>query len=427
MWAVVTKKTLPRKSHPSISKGTDLNPESNPSTDLPIEAAATVTRNGWRSKFTRGLGLVCCALLGMFAGNLWMAGNFAGLEATREVSEDDREETSRFGRFFRHRFLTYDVSEIGKNHESVKSAFEDVIRDSNRSTVRVLVRGRQVALGTTIDSKGVVLTKASELTQPNAIECQLHDGHEYPARIIAESRLSDLALLELDVPASTRLEAAQFEDSHPALGDWLAVPGGRGDEPLVVGVVSSQPREIKRQQGLLGVFLGNDRDGAVVEFVIPESSAEEHGIQAGDVVFSANGKSIRGREQLQKIVGDALPGDRVEFGIRRLDREIFRKVTLGRRSFDGLGLEPSDAGHEGGPLSRRRSGFTHVIQHDCPLRPNQCGGPLVNLDGRIIGVNIARASRIESFALPAHEVREELDRLLLQGVTAYRDADPLEP
>lgn len=35
------------------------------------------------------------------------------------------------------------------------------------------------------------------------------------------------------------------------------------------------------------------------------------------------------------------------------------------------------------------------------LEPWQCGGPLVNLDGQAIGLNIARASRVATYALPS--------------------------
>jgi S1-C subfamily serine protease len=35
------------------------------------------------------------------------------------------------------------------------------------------------------------------------------------------------------------------------------------------------------------------------------------------------------------------------------------------------------------------------------LQPWLCGGPLVNLDGQAIGLNIARASRVTTYALPA--------------------------
>ena len=59
----------------------------------------------------------------------------------------------------------------------------------------------------------------------------------------------------------------------------------------------------------------------------------------------------------------------------------------------------------GGPLSERRSGFPYVLEHDTVLRPKDCGGPLVDLDGNAVGINIARVSRVSSYALPASAIR----------------------
>ena len=41
-----------------------------------------------------------------------------------------------------------------------------------------------------------------------------------------------------------------------------------------------------------------------------------------------------------------------------------------------------------------------MITHDTVLAPSECGGPLVDLDGRTIGFNIARGGRTESYAVP---------------------------
>ncbi|MDA1221730.1 MAG: hypothetical protein O3B85_06885, partial [Planctomycetota bacterium] len=65
-----------------------------------------------------------------------------------------------------------------------------------------------------------------------------------------------------------------------------------------------------------------------------------------------------------------------------------------------------------GPLSGIRAGFGLVLQHDTILRPESCGGPLLDVDGRAVGVNIARAGRIETLAIPASVVRRIAARLL---------------
>jgi serine protease Do len=74
----------------------------------------------------------------------------------------------------------------------------------------------------------------------------------------------------------------------------------------------------------------------------------------------------------------------------------------------------------GGPLSRRRAGFPSVLQHDSVLRPRDCGGPIVDLDGNVVGVNIARASRVASYALPVSVVRPVVAEML-QHAVADRD------
>jgi S1-C subfamily serine protease len=51
-------------------------------------------------------------------------------------------------------------------------------------------------------------------------------------------------------------------------------------------------------------------------------------------------------------------------------------------------------------VSRRAQGFEQAIEHDSVLPPWLCGGPLVNLDGEAMGLNIARAGRVTTYALP---------------------------
>jgi serine protease Do len=64
-----------------------------------------------------------------------------------------------------------------------------------------------------------------------------------------------------------------------------------------------------------------------------------------------------------------------------------------------------------GEVSQRAEGFEQAIEHDSVLHPWLCGGPLVNLDGKAIGLNIARASRVSTYALPTRLVKRILDNL----------------
>ena len=65
-----------------------------------------------------------------------------------------------------------------------------------------------------------------------------------------------------------------------------------------------------------------------------------------------------------------------------------------------------------GELSEVRSGFQRVLQHDTVLKPEDCGGPVIDLSGDVVGVNVARAGRIETLALPAKQVQAIVARLV---------------
>ena len=56
-----------------------------------------------------------------------------------------------------------------------------------------------------------------------------------------------------------------------------------------------------------------------------------------------------------------------------------------------------------GPVSKRKDSFSTVLQHDLPLPREAMGGPLFNLNGQCIGINIARVDRVTMYALPTTE------------------------
>jgi serine protease Do len=61
--------------------------------------------------------------------------------------------------------------------------------------------------------------------------------------------------------------------------------------------------------------------------------------------------------------------------------------------------------------SRRADQFPVVFQHDSPLLPEQCGGPITDLEGNVIGINISRNNRSASYAIPSAHIEKVLPRL----------------
>jgi S1-C subfamily serine protease len=116
--------------------------------------------------------------------------------------------------------------------------------------------------------------------------------------------------------------------------------------------------------------------------------------------------------QLLDVLREFAPGQTVRLVLLRDQEFVEKELTLGKRPMDFSRAEFQN--RLGNQLSEKRSGFPIVLQHDGVIRPQDCGGPLVNLDGQVIGINIARAGRSESYAIPA-EVIQKLLPQLIQG------------
>ena len=74
----------------------------------------------------------------------------------------------------------------------------------------------------------------------------------------------------------------------------------------------------------------------------------------------------------------------------------------------------------GTEISKKRTGFPKITQTDLPILPQHCGGPVVDLDGKVIGINIARAGRIKTYMIPA----EEVDRLIASDLPTLLKSFP---
>ena len=101
------------------------------------------------------------------------------------------------------------------------------------------------------------------------------------------------------------------------------------------------------------------------------------------------------------------PGATVQLTIQRGQAEMVVAATLSH-PFGEFLSRIAVQNQMGGRLSPRRTGFSAVLQHDTVLNPEFCGGSVVNLDGIAVGVNIARAGRTETYAIPADVVLDQI-------------------
>jgi membrane-associated protease RseP (regulator of RpoE activity) len=226
------------------------------------------------------------------------------------------------------------------------------------------------------------------------------------------------------------LKPVQWRNSKEAIvGKFVASPG-IGIDPVAVGVVSVGARKFKQgdqppkfstaNSGYLGVGLEAGEGGAKVNAVSPKSPAEKAGLKINDIIYEAAGRKIIDHEALINTVGRLKPKDEILLKVKRGAEDLEIKAVLGVRPKE---LKENPQETMGTKLSHRRGGFPVIIQHDSGVRPEDCGGPLVDLDGKTIGINIARAGRTETYAIPAEDVQALIPDLK-SGKLAPKDDDP---
>ena len=231
-------------------------------------------------------------------------------------------------------------------------------------------------------------------------------GKDLPAKIVGVAEDHDLAMLKVDAKGLTPVTWG--DPAKAEVGQFLA-SAGTTDVPVAVGVLSVARRKIPAHSGMIGVALGDAEGGAKILQVVPDSPAEKAGLKVDDVITKLNDKMVSSRDELVSAVHRFSPGQEVTLEVRRGDKHMDVKATLA--SAVGAATRAETMNRMGGPLSGRSANFPAVLQHDTVLTPTQCGGPVVTLDGKAIGVNIARAGRVESYALPADVIQSLLPNL----------------
>lgn len=304
-------------------------------------------------------------------------------------------------------------AQIGKDSK-VLGPFKSVVAKANESTVRIKCNDKDTILGTVVGAEGYILTKFSELK--GSLWVRLPDGSEYEAVTVAAHPPTDLALLKVDVRGLT---AVAFADTAkmPA-GNWLAASGPTSD-PISVGIVSAKTRKLtgadaliaNANRGYLGVYPEDEKDtegkliGARISKLSPGGAAEKAGLKAEDVIVEMNGTAIDSQQTMRDLLGSLSGGDVVALKVKRKGEPKSFKVTLGsdisakERDMNTLGSV------NGSTLSGRRTGFPQVLQTDLVIDAKDCGGPVVDLDGNVLGINIARAGRVETWVLPSEVIR----------------------
>jgi serine protease Do len=288
---------------------------------------------------------------------------------------------------------------------AVVKVFREVVAKPSESAVRILCNGKEAALGAIVDANGLILTKSSLLI--GDITCKLKDGRVFTAEVLGEHDGCDLALLKIPAKGLVPVKWRPSKELKQAM--WLASVAPSAD-PLAIGVVGVVTRTYKDgdqplgpgpKSGYLGVVLENTEKGARITTLMAKGPALKAGLKVDDIIIQAGTRPVTTVKSLQSAVSRHKPGEVILVKVLRGEETLDIKTTLGEPPALNLG-NPQD--QLGSDLSNRRGGFESVLQHDSIIKPHDCGGPVVDLDGNTVGINIARAGRTETYAIPSEAV-----------------------
>ena len=300
--------------------------------------------------------------------------------------------------------------ETRRQSAEIYEAVAGISRKVSDSTVWVWVKGRQVAVGTVVGDGTQVLTKWSEIgLNYDSIQIVGGDRREATATVLGVYQEEDVALLQLEGARFTPVTWSEGET--PPVGRFL-VAAGPGEQALKVGVVAVKERRLG--EAVLGVYLDRtyEGDGVLVAGVVEGSGAENAGIGKDDLIVALGGEEVSNVYSLQAILSKFEEGESQAIRILRNEKELELEIELSSPAmFPQIPQVRLNAMRSmGGPLSVVGKGFPRVIQTDMQLKPNQCGGPVLDLKGNVIGLSISRTDRTRTYILPAADVAAILGR-----------------
>ena len=279
------------------------------------------------------------------------------------------------------------------------------VRDA---VVQILCDDKETALGVVVDREGFVLTKASELTPGATISCLASDGASWSATLAEVDEEYDLALLKVDASNPSPVNWSDSDDMDP--GQFVLSLCLHRKRPIILGTLGVLDRTVPMTGGKLGISLDRGTSSPTIRETIQGGAAERAGMRPGDVVAEINGEEIETSDEVAAILKYKQAGEAIEITVVRNNKTKTFSVVLSEGAQVPNKIEVEESDFDDG-VSRRSTGFSNVFQHDGPIQPQHCGGLLIDLEGKAIGLNIARFSRVETFAIPSNLLVERIERL----------------
>ena len=264
--------------------------------------------------------------------------------------------------------------------------------------IRSTVGEKQLScVGTKVQGTAWIISKSSLVGSDPSISSASENAE---LSVVRRDPENDLVLLQA---AEVHAAGVVLDDPAAELKPGLFVLTPAHDGDGLVSVIGS-PAFVSakfRSRGYLGVMPSTYEDdkGAIINEVAEDGAAIKAGVLAGDIIIKLNDTVIRTHSDMRNFLLQADPEAVITATLLRDQQELTKSIRLG--------AVPQSSEHAADQMaaSVRRDGFREVVCHDADLKPENCGGPVFNLQGEFAGLNIARNSRVRSYTLPVPLLR----------------------
>jgi serine protease Do len=223
-------------------------------------------------------------------------------------------------------------SELRMNGPEVMSAFEEQREVLQKSSAVIYDKRKEAIYGTVVSADGLILTKASELAEIGELSVRVDEELFREVEKVAVDEDWDVALVKVE---AENLVPVRWATSEPEQGTWVVANGAtsRSRRRALAGMVSANAREVPVGGGVaLGVTLTADAAKLEIGDISEGSGAADAGLEKGDVILSLDGKQVKKRQELLKMLRDYKPGTKVPVKIRRGEEELELEVELKSRA-----------------------------------------------------------------------------------------------
>ena len=314
------------------------------------------------------------------------------------------------------------IGPLEREHPGLLKGLNRATERAAASTVRFVSGTTDLTLGAIVREDGMVITKASEIENADPLVCLIPGRGRVAAHILKIDHANDVALVQVDTRGLSPIE---WSAHQPLPGSFLLTPNEQ-NEVVSLGTYSAVGRSLRQgRRAFLGVGPRTVEGGVQIDLIEPDSAAHRAGLRVGDIITRLADVPMRDVTELVNTIRQHSPGDAVVIEYLREGQAQRTTAVLAGQHFSGARAARFKMMARLGAIpSRRADGFSFAFQHDSPLLPEQCGGPITDLHGNVVGLNIARNNRAASYAIPSSHVKTIVDELLRSNIASRPNSQP---